>query len=77
MIIFFIDRFQGEDKTLTNKDPVKTERAIVETDTYCSYIINSKCIQESERVKEFLKVPVGEKTIFDLPLRTNVPPKNN
>jgi len=74
--VIFVDRLQSKDKTLTNKDPIKTGRVIVETDTYCSHIMSTKCIQESKKVKEFLKVLVGEKTIFDLP-SINVHPKTN
>lgn len=51
--VFFVT--PDEDKTLTNKDPVKKGRAIVETDTDGSYIMSTEHIQESEKVKEFSK----------------------
>lgn len=51
--VFFVT--PDEDRTLTNKDPVKKGRAIVETDTDGSYIMSTECIQESEKVKEFSK----------------------
>lgn len=51
--VFFVT--PDEDKTLTNKDPVKKGRAIVETDTDGSYIMSTERIQESDKVKEFSK----------------------
>lgn len=51
--VFFVT--PDEDGTLSSKDPAKKGRAIVETDTDGSYIMNAVSIEESNKVKEFDK----------------------
>jgi len=51
--VFFVT--PDEDKTLSIKSPAKKGRAIVETDTDGSYVMNEEDIEESDKVKKFDK----------------------
>ena len=51
--VYFIT--PDEDGTLTNKNPAKKGRAIVENDLDCSYVLSETFIEESNKVKMFDK----------------------
>jgi type II restriction enzyme len=54
-----------EDEDLTANDPVTRNRAILESDIDCSYVMTQEDVQESKRVKMFDKFLTDLKLIYE------------